>query len=274
LKWAGGKARLLGTLSELIPDEFETYYEPFLGGGSLFFHLAQQGRFRHAVLNDCNPELVNCYRVIRDSASELVDHLGSLTVSKEVFENLRAVDPASLSAVRRAARMLYLNKTAFNGLYRVNRDGRFNVPWGAYADPKVLDEPNLRACSQVLNGSTTLLDGDFIAAVAPATAGDVVYFDPPYVPLSPTSNFKNYTKDGFTLDDQQRLASCVRELAAKGVFVLVSNSDTPVIRELYDGLETHVVRMRRNISSKGDGRGPVNEVIVVGRAPESAQGLL
>lgn len=263
LKWAGGKTRLLGTLSELLPDDIRTYYEPFLGGGALFFHLALQGRFRSAVLNDVNPELVNCYRVVRDSAPELVEELGDLEVSKAVFEELRRVDPTSLSPVRRAARMLYLNKTAFNGLYRVNRSGRFNVPWGAYDRPKVLDEPNLVACSRLLQESTQVRDGDFVASVQTASSGDVVYFDPPYVPLSPTANFESYTKDGFSRSDHERLATCVRDLARRGVKVLVSNSDTPVVRELYAGFQILTVRMRRNISSKGDGRGPVNEVIVV-----------
>ena len=265
MKWAGGKSRLVGTLGELIPDDFDAYYEPFLGGGSLFFYLAQQGRFRRAVLNDYNPDLVNCYRVVRDSVQELVEQLGALEVTKAAFEELRALEPTELSPVRRAARFIFLNKTAFNGLYRVNQHGRFNVPWGRYANPRVVDEPNLRACSYQLNGATTLLDGDFVPAVERAGAGDVVYFDPPYVPLSPTSNFKDYTKDGFSLNDQQRLAICVRELAEKGALVLVSNSDTPTVRELYAGLELHVVQMRRNISSKGDGRGPVSEVIVVAR---------
>jgi DNA adenine methylase len=274
LKWAGGKTRLLGVLSELLPDEIETFYEPFLGGGSLYFHLAQQRRFRHAVLNDRNPEVVNCYRVVRDFASELVEQLSALHVSKEVFEELRGIEPTTLSPVRRAARMIYLNKTAFNGLYRVNRNGRFNVPWGDYKNPKVVDEDNLIACSHVLNGSTALLDGDFVEAVGKAAAGDVVYFDPPYVPLSPTASFKNYTKDGFTLNDQQRLAICVRELASKGVLVLVSNSDTPTVRELYEGFQIHVARMRRNISSKGDGRGPVDEVIVTTRPVQGLEDLV
>lgn len=263
LKWAGGKTRLLGTLSELLPDDIQTYYEPFLGGGSLFFHLAQQGRFRRAVLNDCNAELVNSYRVVRDSVQDLIAQLGALEVHKAVFDHLRSSDPTEMGPVARAARMIYLNKTAFNGLYRVNRRGHFNVPWGSYDNPKVLDEQNLLLCAHVLSGETTLLEGDFIAAVANAGSGDVVYFDPPYVPLSPTANFGSYTKDGFSHNDQVRLSVCVRELAAKGVKVLVSNSDTPTVRELYDGFEIVDIRMRRNISSKGDGRGPVGEVIVV-----------
>lgn len=273
LKWAGGKARLSNWLSELLPEDIQTYHEPFLGGGALFFHLAQQRRFRHAVLNDCNPELVNCYRVVRDFTSELVEQLGALEVSKAVFTELRGVDPQSLSPVRRAARMIYLNKTAFNGLYRVNRQGRFNVPWGSYANPKVVDESNLRACSYILNGPTTLLDGDFVAAVRDAREGDVVYFDPPYVPLSATSSFKSYTKDGFTVNDQQRLAICFRELAARGVLALVSNSDTPLIRELYEGFDLQVVQMRRNINSKGNGRGLVNEVVVLNRPPPDHEDL-
>lgn len=271
LKWAGGKARLADKLSALLPDEIQTYYEPFLGGGALFFLLAHGQRFRHAVLNDSNPELVNSYRVVRDFTDELVEQLGKLHVDKEVFYQLREADPLSYSPVRRAARMIYLNKTAFNGLWRVNRQGRFNVPWGDYANPKVLDERNLRACAHVLNGSTALLDGDFVEAVQDARAGDVVYFDPPYVPLTPTSSFKSYTKDGFTVNDQQRLAICFRELAAKGVVVLASNSDTPLVRELYAGFALHEVRMRRNINAQAGGRGPVNELIASSRVREATE---
>lgn len=262
LKWAGGKSRLVGTLSDLLPDEIETYYEPFLGGGALFFHLAQQGRFRRAVLNDFNPELVNCYTVIRDEVDDLVRRLGALTVNREAFYSIRALDPDSLPPVDRAARTIYLNKTGFNGLYRQNKQGAFNVPWGDYANPKVVDEPNLRLCSALLE-SVSLRLGDFDQAIQDAERGDAVYFDPPYVPLSATSNFKSYTKEGFTFDDQKRLSETFRELSERNVFVLESNSDTATVHNLYEIFEKEVVRMRRNINSKANSRGPVNELVIM-----------
>jgi DNA adenine methylase len=254
-----------------LPEAIQTYYEPFIGGGALFFHLSEGRRFQRAVVNDFNPEIVNCYRVIRDSLKDLIEELKALVVSREAFLALRSIDPSSLSPTRRAARTIYLNKTGFNGLYRLNRQGRFNVPWGDYRSPKILDELNLQACSTLLNKSVTLLEGDFLQAVGDAHAGDVVYFDPPYVPLTPTSNFKNYTKEGFTLVDQQRLALCFTRLTTKGVTVLLSNSDTPLVHELYDDFERHVVRMRRNINSKGDSRGCVQELIVEGVPPKPAE---
>lgn len=267
LKWAGGKTRLVGTLSELLPETIQTYYEPFIGGGALFFHLAGQRRFQYAVLNDFNPEIVNCYRVIRDSPGALINHLKGFESTRKAFLEVRSEDPLSLSPERRAARTIYLNKTGFNGLYRLNQKGQFNVSWGKYESPKILDEPNLHACSTALARSVTLLEGDFARAVRDAQAGDVVYLDPPYVPLTPTSDFRSYTKEGFTVDDQRRAALCFSALVERGVIVLLSNSDTPLVHELYEGFEKHVVRMRRNINSKGDSRGCVQELVVEGVPP-------
>jgi DNA adenine methylase len=264
LKWAGGKARLVGTLSDLLPDEIETYYEPFIGGGALLFHLAQQGRFRRAVLNDFNPELANCYTVIRDSVDDLIQKLAGLTVSSEAFYSLRALDPETLPPVDRAARTIYLNKTCFNGLYRQNKRGAFNVPWGDNANPLVLDEPNLRLCSALLE-HVRIRIGDFAQAVHDVEPGDAVYFDPPYVPLSATSNFKSYTAEGFTLQDQKRLADTCRDLTGRGIFIVESNSDTPTVHSLYEDFERIVVRMRRNINAKASSRGPVNELVIMSR---------
>lgn len=265
LKWAGGKRQLLPELEKLLPKKIETYYEPFIGGGAFFFHLANQGRFHRAVLNDWNPELINVYRVVRDFPDELVEQLDRLEITKEVFMELRAVDPMTLAPVRRAARTIFLNKTGFNGLYRLNKKGQFNVPWGKYKNPKVLDPDNIMACGKTLNRYASLHTGDFSKIVEKAVADDVVYFDPPYVPLNSTSNFKSYTSEGFTLDDQRRLAICFRELVERGVRVIASNSDTPVVRELYEGFEIHDASARRSINSKADQRGPINELIIVGR---------
>lgn len=266
LKWAGGKTQLTPYLEELLPRDIRTYYEPFIGGGSFFFHLANKGRFERAVLSDYNPELINCYKVIRDFHSELVEQLEILSITKDDFYRIRAENPQDLSPVRRAARTIYLNKTCFNGLYRLNKKGQFNVPYGQYKHtPKLYNQETLEGCAEVLNRYAVLHTHDFAKATKTAVEGDVVYFDPPYVPLTPTSNFKNYTGDDFTLYDQQRLAICFKELASRGVAVIASNSDTPLVRELYEPFEKHVVQARRSINSKGSKRGPVNELIIVGR---------
>lgn len=268
LKWAGGKTQLIPTLLETLPSRNATYFEPFIGGGAVFFALAAQGtRFQHAVINDWNRELVDAYRAIRDFPEEVIDQLKLLPYSKEIFLELRAKLPQDFSPCRRAARMIYLNKTCFNGLYRVNKAGGFNVPFGKFKNPPtILDADNLRAVAKVLNHHVTLLDGDFATAVDNAQSGDAVYFDPPYVPVNTTANFTSYTSDGFTIDDQHRLVASFRLLVERGVAVVASNSDTDVIRELYKGFEIHEIQARRSINSKGDKRGSVGELIIVGRS--------
>lgn len=265
LKWAGGKTKLLEPLTSLLPEKVGTYYEPFLGGGALFFHLSALGRMEAAVLGDSNPELINCYEVVRDSTDALIEQLGTLQHDEEVFYDLRGVKSEDLSSVPRAARTIYLNRTCFNGLYRLNKKGLFNTPWGKYTNPRIVDPTNLRACALALGSRTTLTAGDFTKLVEPAKEGDVVYLDPPYVPLTATANFKSYTQDGFTLDDQRRVAQCFTELAARGVHVVASNADMPIIYDLYEGHAIRKVPVPRRINSKGDGRGAVNEVIIVGR---------
>ncbi len=265
LKWAGGKTKLLDPLTKVLPEKIGRYYEPFLGGGALFFHLASLRRFETAVLGDFNPELINCYEVVRGETEALIEQLGTLPIDEAFFYDLRAMSVADLSPISRAARTIYLNRTCFNGLYRLNKRGLFNTPWGKYANPRIVDPENLRACSAALNPGTTRLEaGDFIRLVETAQAGDAVYFDPPYVPLTSTANFKSYTQEGFTLEDQRRLATCFRELVNRGVHVVASNADVPVVRELYEGFPIHSLPVPRRINSKGDSRGPVDEVIVVG----------
>lgn len=268
LKWAGGKTQLIPTLLEILPARNAIYFEPFIGGGAVFFALvAQGGRFQRAVLNDWNKELADCYRAIRDFPDEVIEQLKLLPYSKKVFLELRAKMPQDFSPCRRAARMIYLNKTGFNGLYRVNKAGGFNVPFGKFkSPPKILDEDNIHACAKVLNRRVSLFDGDFVPAVETAQSGDAVYFDPPYVPVNTTANFTSYTSDGFTIDDQHRLAASFRQLVGKGVAVVASNSDTDVVRELYKGFEIREIQARRSINSKGDKRGSVGELIIVGRS--------
>jgi DNA adenine methylase len=266
VKWAGGKAQLADAIVLLLPPKIATYYEPFLGGGAVFFTLAQEKRFTRAVLNDTNEELIGVYRAIRDFPSDFIGQVHQIKYDKEVFYGLRALDPMKLSPVRRASRMVYLNKTGFNGLYRVNKDNKFNVPFGKHKGvPKVIDSENILACSEVLNRYAALYTKDFATAVEEAVPGDAVYFDPPYVPLTATANFASYTSDGFTSDDHYRLAACARELIKKGVFVVLSNSDTPFVRDLYEGFELNEVMARRAINSKADRRGPVGELLIVGR---------
>jgi len=264
LKWAGGKRQILDKLLALMPEQMGTYYEPFVGGGAVFFALAAKGRFQRAVLNDANQELMDCYGAIQSCPEDVIQRLKGWEVNKETFLMVRSMMPTDLLPHVRAARMIYLNKTCFNGLYRVNKAGKFNVPFGKWKHtPKTLDAPNLRACSKVL-GSVDLHCRDFHEAVGKAGPGDVVYFDPPYVPVSATSDFQSYTSDGFTLDDQHRLVACFRQLAERGVHVVASNSDTEATRSIYKGFELHEIQGKRCINSKGGKRGPVSELIIVG----------
>lgn len=261
LKWAGGKTQLLSLLLEVIPQPIETYYEPFLGGGALFFALAQRNRFHQAILNDFNPDLIECYRAVLDVPEEVIYHLKEMPCNREFYESIRKVKPKTLS--QRAARIIYLNKTTYNGLYRVNRRGEFNAPFGAFGrTPRILDAENLRNCSETMRYGISLYTGDFVQAIDGAREGDVVYFDPPYVPINTTSGFTNYTRDGFTLDDQRRLAICFRDLAQKGVKAVLSNSDTAVIRDTYQEFDLHSIPVRRPINSVGTARGFVAEVLV------------
>ena len=282
IKWVGGKTQLLPRLLEQFPKTIKTYYEPFLGGGSVFWALAAEGRFERAILNDWNAELINAYRVIRDEPENLIEQLKIYAESyrkdpKGTFESVRAWYPphTDIIAASRAARTIFLNKTCFNGLYRVNKKGGFNSPFGKYENPTICDEENIRACSAGLAKAGSLHVGDFASVLDDAGPGDLVYFDPPYVPVSATSDFTSYTSSGFNLRDQERLAAMFSELSERGVSVVLSNSDTQVVRDLYAGFEVHSVDARRAINSKGAKRGPVKEVIVVSRPrPQATEVLL
>jgi DNA adenine methylase len=270
IKWVGGKNQLLGDLLPLIPQKIRTYYEPFIGGGAVFFALTVEQRFEHATINDWNAELVETYRVVRDFPDDLMKALREREDSyaagpQPIYQHWREMDPKTLSPVERAMRFIFLNKTGFNGLYRVNKAGKFNVPWGHKLGRVALfDEDNIRECSTVLS-KTIIMTGDFAEAVYPAAAGDVVYFDPPYVPVSATSDFTSYTADGFSMVDQKRLAGVFKQLAAKSVHVLLSNSNSQAIRDLYAEFEIHEVNAKRNVNSKGDARGAVKELLVISR---------
>ncbi len=249
---------MLPVLRPCVPETFGTYHEPFVGGGALFYSL----RPERAVLGDNNPELVNAYCVVRDDVEALIEGLGTHRYEKGHFLAVRALDPGKLSPIQRAARFIFLNRTCFNGLYRVNGKGQFNVPFGRYANPIICDAANLRACSTALQGVDVRRE-PFESVLERAVAGDFVYFDPPYLPISATSSFTGYTEDGFGLADHRRLRDVAAALKERGVHVLLSNSAAPAIRELYaDGFEVKDVLAARAINSKADGRGAVTELVI------------
>ena len=261
LKWAGGKGSLLPQLAPLFPQDFRQYFEPFLGGAAVFFHLKPSG----AVLSDLNPRVVDCYVAIRDHVQEVISLLDKLrnTHGKEQYyqarEDLNC--KTDLSLVERAALQIYLNKTCFNGLYRENRSGHFNVPIGRYQNPRIFDPGNLFAASTLLQRAD-IKNVPFEQTLEKASAGDFVYFDPPYEPISKTSNFVSFTRHGFTSEDQARLATTCKRLDRMGCFFMVSNSNAPLIRELYRGFSQHQIQARRRINSKATRRGPVVELVI------------
>jgi DNA adenine methylase len=258
LKWAGGKGRLLEQYRPFIPT-FKTYYEPFLGGGALFFDL-QPSR---AVLSDINPELVNVYQCIRDRIDAVMTQLEHHAQQhcRDYYYKVRAQelnDP-----VERAARLLYLNKTCFNGLYRVNRAGKFNVPMGRYQNPKICDRNLLLAASAALQ-SATIIERPFDGVLQDACGeNDFVYFDPPYYPISATSDFTAYSQTAFTAIEQEKLRDVFFVLAQRGVKAMLSNSDCPFIRNLYQDYTTEIITAARAINSNPDKRGKIQEVLVL-----------
>ena len=258
LKWAGGKTQLLTHILPWFPDHFNRYFEPFVGGGAVFFAVQP----RKAFLSDVNPNLVDAYLAIRDDVDGVIRHLKRHSATEEHFYKVRAQDPAKLSRLQRAARMIFLNRTCFNGLYRVNKSGKFNVPFGKYSNPRICNVENLERVSESLQGTDIRLSSVFDSALR-ARKGDLVYFDPPYVPLTPTASFTSYTAGGFGQADQVRLAEMFGRLARRGVHVVLSNSDTPLVRDLYKHFHTERVYARRAINSRATGRGRVAEVIVV-----------
>jgi DNA adenine methylase len=257
LKWAGGKTSLLPELLKHVPPRPRCYHEPFVGGGALFFATTP----RRAVLSDSNAELIHCWQQVRDEVYGVLDALAEHVYERGHFERVRALDPLRLSPADRAARFIYLNKTCFNGLWRVNRSGRFNVPFGRYRNPTFHDPALLIRASQALH-AVQLVRAPFEIALERTSPGDFVYLDPPYDPLSETASFTSYTPDSFGWEDQKRLASACATLDRRGVRFLLSNSATPRIRDLYRRFEQRLVRAPRHISCKGEGRGRVQELLV------------
>ncbi len=267
VKWVGGKRQLLAQFRKLNlypPEKFDPiknkYFEPFVGGGAVFFDLLP----KHAELSDLNKELVTTYNVIKNNVDELISALKKHKNEKEYFLSIRALDTSKLTDVEIASRFIYLNRTCFNGLYRVNSKGQFNVPFGLNKNPLICDEVNLHRVSEALQ-DVVIKHQDYKEVLKKAKKGDFVYFDPPYHPLNETSSFTSYTKENFSAEDQIELRDTVLELHKRGCFVMISNSDAKFINDIYSGYESiriSKVEAGRAINSKGDKRGKIKEVLV------------
>ncbi len=275
LKWAGGKRQLLPYIKEFVNQDAlkdVTFYEPFIGGGSVFFHLEHKS----CVINDLNTELINCYKIIKESPYELISLLKEHQENhcSDYYYEIRALDQSErfsvMSDVEKAARTIYLNRTCYNGLYRVNKKGYFNTPIGRYVNPLICDEENIIKISTFLNeNNVKICSMDFEKCVQDAQKGDWIYFDPPYD--YEISGFVGYVKEGFNHDDLKRLKTTCDKLIEKGCFILVSNNDTRYVRELFTSdkyevvYSTKVIKANRNINSKGANRNKVDEVLIYGR---------
>lgn len=274
LKWAGGKRQLLTQLEKYFPNRYTKYYEPFIGGGAVLFHLQP----KKAVINDYNEDLINLYKCIKDNLEELINKLKYYETKNdpESFYKIRGIDRTEeykrWTLVERSARLIYLNKTCYNGLFRMNSAGQFNSPYGFYKNPCICNEPVLRAMSKYFNeNEIEFRSGDFEEACKDAPKGSFVYLDPPYDQYDEQLNFVGYTKNGFTRDDQTRLKNMCDKLIEKGCYVMISNSKTPFIVDLYSDTTKYItyaintVSARRNINSNARKRGEVEEVLIVGK---------
>jgi DNA adenine methylase len=272
LKWAGGKSQLLAELGKYFPMKYKRYFEPFIGGGAVFFHIAP----RNGIISDANVELVNTYKVIAEHPSDLLKvlrRMQQLGLTDDLFYRIRDEDPEELSSTERAARMIFLNKTCYNGLYRVNREGKFNVPFGKYEKmPKLFDESNILGAGELLR-STKIEQGyyNFVLRQYNAGEGDFVYLDPPYAVDENANGFTSYTKELFNWAEQERLAKEFSRLVESGCHVMLSNSDTPEIRKLYAGEAKAIITVKadRMINSNGKKRTGFTELIILGYIPDA-----
>ncbi len=267
LKWAGGKRQLLPEIRRYLPQKLQgTYYEPFIGGGAVLFDFQP----KKAVINDSNSELINCYEVIRDSLEELIEKLREHQAnhSEDYYYEMRKWDrkkgyPDSRTNIERAARIIFLNKTCYNGLFRVNSQGQFNVPFGRQKKPNLFDEAVLKAVNKYLNKTQiSILNKDFESALEDAKRGDFIYFDPPYDPVSSTASFTGYDVNGFDRSEQRRLKEVVDELDSRGCQILLSNAYTDFIQNLYQDYKPITISATRAINSNALKRGKVDEILV------------
>lgn len=265
VKWVGGKRQLLKEIEQELPKDLSRlkFFEPFVGGGAVFFHLQP----RSAAINDANPELVNAYEVIKTDVDGLINNLKTHKNNADYFYEIRALDREDkflkLSKIERASRLIYLNKTCFNGLYRVNNSGEFNSPFGRYENPNIVNEPVLRAVSNYLNANEIKITNlDYTEALKKIGKNSLVYFDPPYHPVSESSNFTGYVAGGWGEDEQKRLRDLCDQLNEKGVKFLLSNSSAPLIYDLYKNYQIKTIKAARSINSVGTKRGDVDEVLI------------
>lgn len=264
LKWAGGKRQLASLIAnKYLPKHFNTYHEPFVGGGAILFTLQPT----QAVINDINEELINCYKVIRDSTSKLIDNLKLHKNNEKYFYTIRDWDRSDSfskgTPIERASRVIFLNKTCYNGLFRVNSKGQFNTPFGRYKNPNIVDENTLQAVGSYLdNNDIKILNTDFREALSSIKKDDFVYIDPPYDPVSDTASFTGYSISGFNRGDQIDLKQWFDKLNRKGCKLLLSNSNTKFINELYKDYKIEVVYASRAINSNAKKRGKIDEVLI------------
>lgn len=265
LKWVGGKRQLMSSITEHLPKDIKdyNYIEPFIGGGAVLFHLKP----KNAVINDFNEELINVYRVIKDNLEELITDLKKHKNEADYFYEVRGLDRMEeykkMTSVQRASRVIYLNKTCFNGLYRVNNSGEFNAPFGRYKNPNIVNEPTLKAVHKYLNSNNVVINsGDYSEILKQADSKSFVYLDPPYHPISESSNFTGYIQGGWNMYDQIDLKNACDELNKKGVKFLLSNSSAELIKELYHSYKITIVKATRAINSNGADRGEVDEVLI------------
>lgn len=265
LKWVGGKRQLMPSIVEHLPENIKDYkyIEPFIGGGAVLFNLQP----KNAIINDFNEELINVYQVIKNNLDELITDLKKHKNEAEYFYSIRSLDRnggfKKLSAVQRASRVIYLNKTCFNGLYRVNNAGEFNSPFGRYKNPNIVNEPTLKAVNKFLNSNNVdIKSGDYSEILKQADKKCFVYLDPPYHPISESSNFTGYVQGGWNIYDQIDLKTACDDLHKKGVKFLLSNSSADFIKDLYKDYKITIVKANRAINSNGADRGEVDEVLI------------
>lgn len=266
VKWAGGKHQLIEQFKPLFPSKFKNYFEPFVGSGAVAFYVIQQFKPRKVLLSDINEELINAFNVIKENLepliSKLKEHKKNHVAGKEkYYYNIRKQNPSKLTSVDNAGRFIYLNRTCFNGLYRVNSKGLFNVPIGDYKNPDIVQANKLKKISKLLK-KVTIKVMSFQEIVNLAKKGDFVYFDPPFYPLKKGRSFTSYQKDTFLDEEQKKLAAVFQKLHEKGVLCMESNSDTEFIKGLYFGFNIQTVKAKRMISCNAEGRGAINEVVI------------
>lgn len=263
LKWVGGKRQIMPAIEQHLPKGIKSYIEPFIGGGAVFFHLQP----KNAIINDFNAELINVYHVIKNDIENLILDLAKHKNEPQYFYRIRALDRtkefANLSSVERASRIIYLNKTCYNGLYRVNNSGEFNSPFGKYKNPNIVNEPTLRAVNLYLNSNNVRIENtDYETILKKADKNSFVYLDPPYHPVSESSNFTGYIQGGWDESDQIRLKEACDLLNQKKIKFLQSNSCTDFIKELYADYHIHIIKANRAINSDGEKRGEVEELLI------------